>query len=110
MVLVANVAKNNISAQICYSITLIMPLNLRMKKRLFLDKFGSTASVICALHCALLPLVLAILPAFGLGFLLFCQPTWLSKLMDGLSASPCLSRVTFSDTWPHVGMGRRFGA
>lgn len=33
------------------------------------DRFGATASVACALHCAALPLVLAALPALGLGFL-----------------------------------------
>lgn len=35
----------------------------------FADRFGATASFLCAVHCALLPLVLAILPALGLGFL-----------------------------------------
>lgn len=35
----------------------------------FADRFGATASFICALHCALLPLVIAVLPALGLGFL-----------------------------------------
>ena len=33
------------------------------------DRFGATASFLCALHCAALPLVLALLPALGLGFL-----------------------------------------
>lgn len=33
------------------------------------DRFGATASLLCAVHCALLPLVLAVLPALGLGFL-----------------------------------------
>lgn len=33
------------------------------------DRFGATASLICALHCALLPLVLGVLPVVGLGFL-----------------------------------------
>lgn len=33
------------------------------------DRFGATASFLCAVHCALLPLVLALLPALGLGFL-----------------------------------------
>ncbi len=33
------------------------------------DRFGAAASALCALHCALLPLVLAFLPALGLGFL-----------------------------------------
>lgn len=33
------------------------------------DRFGATASFLCAVHCALLPLVLAALPALGLSFL-----------------------------------------
>ena len=35
----------------------------------FADRIGATASFLCAVHCALLPLVLALLPALGLGFL-----------------------------------------
>lgn len=33
------------------------------------DRIGATASFLCALHCAALPFVIAILPALGLGFL-----------------------------------------
>ena len=33
------------------------------------DRFGATASFLCAIHCALLPFVVAALPALGLGFL-----------------------------------------
>jgi len=33
------------------------------------DRFGATASFLCAIHCAALPLVIAALPALGLGFL-----------------------------------------
>ncbi|MDR2013658.1 MAG: MerC domain-containing protein [Rhodanobacter sp.] len=33
------------------------------------DRFGATASFLCAIHCALLPLVIAVLPALGLSFL-----------------------------------------
>lgn len=35
----------------------------------FADRFGATASFLCAVHCALLPLVIAVLPVLGLGFL-----------------------------------------
>lgn len=35
----------------------------------FADRFGATASFLCALHCAVLPFVVAVLPALGLGFL-----------------------------------------
>lgn len=34
-----------------------------------LDKIGFTASTLCALHCAVLPLVLALLPSLGLAWL-----------------------------------------
>lgn len=33
------------------------------------DRFGATASFLCAVHCAALPLILAALPALGLSFL-----------------------------------------
>ncbi|NCT68135.1 MAG: MerC domain-containing protein [Rhodanobacteraceae bacterium] len=33
------------------------------------DRFGATASFLCAVHCAVLPLVIALLPSFGLGVL-----------------------------------------
>ncbi len=33
------------------------------------DRVGATASLLCAVHCALLPFVLAALPLIGLGFL-----------------------------------------
>lgn len=35
-----------------------------------LDTLGASLSFACALHCALQPLLLAMLPVFGLGFLL----------------------------------------
>lgn len=31
-----------------------------------LDRFGATGSLVCALHCALIPLVLAVIPSLGL--------------------------------------------
>lgn len=34
-----------------------------------LDRVGATASMLCAVHCALLPFVLALLPLIGLEFL-----------------------------------------
>jgi hypothetical protein len=33
------------------------------------DRIGATASFLCAVHCAALPFVIAILPALGLSFL-----------------------------------------
>jgi hypothetical protein len=42
----------------------------------FLDKFGTTSSIVCALHCALLPIVISILPALGLGFIAWSGLEW----------------------------------
>lgn len=35
-----------------------------------LDRLGATGSLLCAVHCALLPLLIALLPALGLGAVL----------------------------------------
>ncbi|HWS78379.1 MAG TPA: MerC domain-containing protein [Thermomonas sp.] len=35
-----------------------------------LDRLGATGSLLCALHCAMLPLLIAALPALGLGSVL----------------------------------------
>lgn len=40
-----------------------------MLKNLNLDKLGMSASLICAIHCALAPLVLPIMALWGLGFI-----------------------------------------
>jgi hypothetical protein len=48
-----------------------------------LDGAGATASMICAVHCALMPLVITLLPLVGLGFL-SSEPVEWSLL--GLSA------------------------
>jgi len=42
---------------------------MKMIKALNLDKIGMTASTACAIHCALLPFVLTLLPLWGLDFL-----------------------------------------
>lgn len=34
----------------------------------FLDRFGATGSLLCAVHCAVLPLLLAAAPSLGLSF------------------------------------------
>lgn len=34
-----------------------------------LDKVGATASFLCAIHCAIMPFVITVLPLLGLGFL-----------------------------------------
>jgi carbon starvation protein CstA len=46
-----------------------MQMSGRSLATLFADRFGATASSLCAVHCALLPLVIAALPAIGLGAL-----------------------------------------
>ena len=43
--------------------------------RQFLDRFGAAGSLLCAVHCAALPALLALAPSLGLSF-------WLS---DGVS-------------------------
>lgn len=40
--------------------------------RVLLDRLGATGSFLCAVHCALLPLLIAILPSIGVA-------TWLSE-------------------------------
>ena len=53
----------------CYVITLPMSEARSIRSRSLADRFGATASFLCALHCALLPVVFAALPALGLSFL-----------------------------------------
>ncbi|MET0893913.1 MAG: MerC domain-containing protein [Pseudoxanthomonas sp.] len=58
-----------------------------------LDRFGATGSVICAVHCALTPLLLAAIPSLGLsawlgdgferGFVLFVTVLGLFSLLWG---------------------------
>ncbi len=43
------------------------PFNRPLDSRI--DRFGALASMLCAVHCALLPLIFGLLPALGLGFL-----------------------------------------
>ena len=43
------------------------PARLDLEGRV--DRFGAFASMLCAIHCALLLLVFGVLPALGLGFL-----------------------------------------
>ena len=43
------------------------PSNAGLQSRV--DRVGAFASMLCAIHCALLPLIFGVLPALGLGFL-----------------------------------------
>jgi len=56
------------AATVCYARPFIAPPR-RARLARFADRFGASASFLCAVHCALLPLVIAVLPALGLGFL-----------------------------------------
>lgn len=50
----------------------VVPPPARARSRRFatlVDRVGATASLLCAVHCALLPFVLALLPLIGLEFL-----------------------------------------
>ncbi|QDW23605.1 MerC domain-containing protein [Pedobacter sp. KBS0701] len=43
-----------------------------MKQRSYkinLDRIGITASMLCAIHCAVLPFIITVLPIWGMGFL-----------------------------------------
>jgi hypothetical protein len=47
----------------------MVPADSRHRLASAVDRVGATASLLCAVHCALLPFVLALLPLIGLGFL-----------------------------------------
>ena len=46
----------------------ICPVNAK-KHSSRLDSVGMTASILCAIHCAIVPILITSLPLFGLGFL-----------------------------------------
>lgn len=45
-------------------------------RRHLLDRLGATGSLVCAIHCALTPLLLAALPALGLSLLFDDRVEW----------------------------------
>jgi hypothetical protein len=47
------------------------------KRHADLDSMGATASLTCAAHCALMPMVVTLLPLVGLGFLANEKIEWL---------------------------------
>lgn len=53
------------------SVTRLAPVTAPRSPRIgtLLDRVGATASLLCAVHCVLLPFVLALLPLIGLEFL-----------------------------------------
>lgn len=54
-----------------------------MKFKFNLDKIGLAASLICAVHCAFLPLIIGILPLIGMGFMAHGLFDW---VMVGIAA------------------------
>jgi|SRR5690348_1166076 MerC mercury resistance protein len=81
-----------------------------------LDRAGMSASLLCAVHCAFLPLLLAALPAFGLAWLdspvvdwsMFgiatCIALWshrhgfVGRLDQGMRVNCCPFQKNFSNT------------
>lgn len=55
-----------------------------------LDKVGATASLLCAVHCALMPLVITLLPLLGLAFLADERIEW---ALVGFSAAMGVSSL-----------------
>ena len=57
-----------------------------------LDRAGATASFLCAIHCAIMPLLVTLLPLFGLSFLASEPVEWALLLMSAGfgTASICL--------------------
>ncbi|WP_295518198.1 MerC domain-containing protein [uncultured Stenotrophomonas sp.] len=43
-------------------------MSLSSSFRRLLDRFGATGSMLCAVHCAVIPVLLAIAPSLGLSF------------------------------------------
>ena len=64
-----------------------------IRSRSLLDRIGATGSLLCAIHCALLPLVIAVLPSLGVaawlgsgfeeGFVLFATGLGLFSMVWG---------------------------
>jgi len=69
-----------------------------------LDHIGATGSMLCAVHCAALPLVLALMPALGaglagagfeIGFIVFASAMALSSLLLGYRRHRALRALLF---------------
>ena len=69
-----------------------------------LDRIGATGSMVCAVHCAALPLLLALMPAVGaglagagfeIGFILFASAMALSSLILGYRRHRALRALLF---------------
>jgi hypothetical protein len=69
-----------------------------------LDRIGATGSMLCAIHCAALPLVLVLMPALGaglagagfeIGFIVFASTVALSSLILGYRRHRVLRALLF---------------
>ncbi|HSX63214.1 MAG TPA: MerC domain-containing protein [Pseudoxanthomonas sp.] len=70
-----------------------MPMPMKSSFRALIDRFAAAGSMICALHCAVTPLLLAIIPSLGLslwlgdgferGFVVFVTVLGLFSLVWG---------------------------
>ncbi|MDQ3011039.1 MAG: MerC domain-containing protein [Acidobacteriota bacterium] len=62
----------------------------------YLDRVGVAASLLCAVHCALMPLLLGFLPLFGLKFLADETTEWMffasAFIIGALSLLPSYAR------------------
>ena len=66
---------------------------MNVRQSSLLDRLGATGSLVCAIHCALLPLLIALLPSLGIaawlgdgferGFVLFATLLGLFTLVWG---------------------------
>ncbi|HVR81175.1 MAG TPA: MerC domain-containing protein [Luteimonas sp.] len=69
------------------------PLTVTKRQVPALDRLGATGSLLCAIHCALLPLLIALLPSLGIavwlgegfehGFVLFATLLGLTSMVWG---------------------------
>jgi hypothetical protein len=53
--------------QNCFIVYLYIVKSIKHSSKL--DHIGMTASILCAIHCAIVPIIITTLPLFGLGFL-----------------------------------------
>lgn len=79
--------------------TLLEVMSLSSRLRHLLDRFGATGSMLCAVHCAVIPVLLAAAPSLGLSF-------WLSDGVEQALVVFVTLLGLFSLVWGY----RRHGA
>ena len=75
------------------------------KQRSKLDRLGITASTLCAIHCAITPVLFTSLPLIGLGFLANHWIEWgmiILALVIGAYSSGSAFLVHHRNVWPVV--------